>query len=202
MRSRKLIRSAPNKAVTLTRSRWQLKVVGVDLKPVVDRGHVTLNVRQSGRTRVADATGEQLRAELRAALAVNISRLHDALRAELERKVTLEPSHPMQFEVDPMFYGITSCASEEPILTDYWLDGSLPADWYDRAEEALGGWDALVSEELCSWFAVCWRESGGPQRYSPAFLFFHDYHNDQYDLERRCWLSGTTLDKVWDGPDA
>lgn len=106
---------------------------------------------------MADATGEELRAELRAALAVNISRLHDAVRAELARKVTLEPPHRMQFEVDPFFYGITSCASEEPILTDYWLDGSLPADWYDRAEEALGGWDALVSEG-----SKCWRVAWTP----------------------------------------
>ena len=150
---------------------------------------------------MADSTADELRAELRAALAANISSLRDAVRAELARGVTLEPGRRMQFEVDPFFYGITSCGSEEPLLMD-WLDGSLPADWYDRAEEALGGWDALVSEELCPWFAECWQEAGGPQRYSPAFLFFHGCHNNQYDLEGRRWLSATTLDEAWDGPDA
>jgi hypothetical protein len=151
------------------------------------------------RTRVADAIADQLRAELRAALAVNTGRLHDAIRVELARGVVLEPGRRMQFEVDPFFYGIASRGSEEPVLTD-WLDGSLPTDWYERAERALGGWDAPVWEELCPWFAECWREAGGPQRYSPAFLFFHDYHNDQYDLEGRRWLSGTELDEVWGGP--
>jgi hypothetical protein len=107
----------------------------------------------------------------------------------------------MQFEVDPFFYGIASCASEEPVLVD-WLESSLPTTWHERAEQALGGWDALMWEELCPWFADRWQEAGGPARFSPAFLFFHGYHNDQYDLEGRRWLSGTELDKVWDGPDA
>jgi hypothetical protein len=42
---------------------------------------------------------------------------------------------------------------------------------------------------LCPWFAECWEAVGGPARFSPAFLFFHGYHLQQYDLERRCWLS-------------
>lgn len=150
---------------------------------------------------MAEATADPLRAELRAALAANTGRLVDAIRVELAREVELEPGKRMQFEVDPFFYGISSCASEEPLLVD-WLDGSLPTDWYERVEEALGGWDGLVSEELCPWFAECWREASGPQRYSPAFLFFHGYHNNQYDLEGRRWLSGKNLDEVWDGLDA
>jgi len=107
----------------------------------------------------------------------------------------------MQFEVDPFFYDIGSCASEEPVLTN-WLDRSLPTDWYERTEEALGGWDALVSEESCPWFAERWRVAGGPQQYSPAFLFFHGYQKNQYDLEGRRWLSGRELDEIWRGTDA
>jgi hypothetical protein len=154
------------------------------------------------RTRVFNATADQLRAELRAALAANTDRMCDAIRVELARGAVLEPRQRMQFEVDPFFYGIASCVSEEPVLAeDDWLDNSLPTDWRERAEQALGGWDALVWEELCPWFAECWQAAGGPQRYSPAFLFFHDYHNDQYDLEGRRWLSGTELDEVWGGLD-
>ena len=147
---------------------------------------------------MTDATADQLRVELRAALDANSSHLRDALLAELARELTLEPGQRMQFEVDPLFYDITSCASEEPVLTD-WLDGSLPANWYQRAEETLGSWDTLVSDELCPWFAECWQQVGGPQHHSPAFLFFHGYHNSQYDLNGRRWLSGN---EIWGGPNA
>ena len=96
---------------------------------------------------MADAIADQLRAELRAALAANDDRLRDAIRGELARKVVLEPGRRMQVEVDPFFYGITSCASEEPVLED-WLDSSLPTDWFDRAEQALGGWDCALEGRI------------------------------------------------------
>jgi hypothetical protein len=148
---------------------------------------------------LGEATAEQLRAELRAALDANTDRLIAAILVELARDVTLEAGRRLQFEVDPFFYGISSCASEESVLVD-WLDEHLPANWYERAEAALGGWDALVWEELCPWFAAGWRQAGGPAKFSPAFLFFHDYHRDQYDLEGERWLSGAELEAVWDGP--
>jgi hypothetical protein len=55
---------------------------------------------------------------------------------------------------------------------------------------------------MCPWFAAGWRQAGGPAKFSPAFLFFHDYHDSQYDLEGERWLSGAGLDAAWDGPDA
>ncbi len=149
---------------------------------------------------MGDVTAEHLKAELLAALDASTDRLTTALRVELARDVALEVGHRMQFEVDPFFYGISSCASEEPILDD-WLDESLPADWYERAEATLGGWDALVWEELCAWFAVGWRKAGGPTKFSPAFLFFHGYHHDKYDLESGQWLSGAELSEAWGGSE-
>jgi hypothetical protein len=106
-----------------------------------------IRIFASRRNRVAGAIADQLRAELRAALVAYSDQLREALRGELAQKVVLEPGRRMQFEVDPFFYGITTCASEEPVLED-WLDSSLPTDWFDRAEEALGGWDELITPDL------------------------------------------------------
>jgi hypothetical protein len=83
--------------------------------------------------------------------------------------------------------------SLDALLRDYhphqgWLDEFLPADWFDRAEQELGGWNGIIADELCPWFADCWQAADGPAVFSPALLFFHGYHRDQYDLERRCWL--------------
>jgi hypothetical protein len=129
-----------------------------------------------------------MRAELVAALAANKPRLCDGLRAELARSVKLEPGRCLQFEADPWSWGVSSCASEEPIITDDWLTRTLTWEWFERAEAAGVNYDAMISDELCAWFARCWREVGGPALFSPAFLFFHDYHDQQFDLETSRWL--------------
>lgn len=91
-------------------------------------------------------------------------------------------------EADPWYWGVASCATEEAIITDDWLSHALTWDWFERAEKAGVKFDELISEELCPWFANCWQEVGGPAWFSPAYLFFHGYHDRQYDLERRCWV--------------
>jgi hypothetical protein len=73
------------------------------------------------------------------------------------------------------------------ILGD-WLSESLPGDWFERCERAGVDWIGLPKDEICLWFAACWEEVGGPARFSPAYLFLHDYHDQQYDLERRKWV--------------
>src|SRR5262249_7144319 len=95
---------------------------------------------------------------------------------------------PLQFEGELCSWGIASCASEEPIITDDWLSRTLTWDWFERAEKAGVDWGALISEELCPWFAGCWQAVGGPARFSPAYLFFHDNHNEQHDLEQLRWI--------------
>ena len=138
---------------------------------------------------MAKAAASALRAELVAALAAHSARLCEGLRAELARQVKLEEGRQLQFEADPWSWGISSCATEEPIITDDWLARTLPGDWFERADEAGVNWDALISDELCPWFASCWEDVGGPARFSPAYLFFHDHHHRQYDLEQRRWVS-------------
>ena len=135
---------------------------------------------------MAEAATSALRSELSAALSAAGDRLRDALRAELARTATLEEGQCLQFEIDPYFFGISSCATEEIILPGNWLDQALPADWFERAEAAEGGWN-LISRELCPWFAECWQAVGGPAVYSPAYLFFHDYNREQYHLEHCRW---------------
>jgi hypothetical protein len=129
-----------------------------------------------------------LRAELDAALAANMNRLGDGLRAELARSVRLEAGRCLQFEADLFSWGVSSCASEEPIITDDWLTRSLTWGWFERAEAAGVNWGAMIQEEFCPWFAACWRAVGGPARFRPAYLFFHDYHDEQYDLEQCRWI--------------
>jgi hypothetical protein len=136
-----------------------------------------------------DATASALRAELVAALAANMARNCEGLRAELARTVKLEPGRCLQFQADPWSWGVSSCASEEPVITDDWLSQALTWGWFERAEAAGVNFDAMIADELCSWFARCWREVGGPARFSPAYLFFHDYHHRQYDLEQSRWVS-------------
>jgi hypothetical protein len=135
-----------------------------------------------------DAAITTLRAELLMALAANAARLSDGLRTELGRSIKMEAGRPLQFEADPWSWGISSCASEEPVITDDWLSRALTWGWFERADEAGVNYDALIAEELCPWFADCWQAVGGPARFSPAYLFYHDYHDRQYDLERRCWV--------------
>lgn len=136
-----------------------------------------------------EAAASALRAELIAALAANTARFCDGLRDELGRKIKLEPGRCLQFEADPWSWGVSSCASEEPVISDDWLSRALRWEWFERAEAAGVNYDEMISDELCPWFARCWREVGGPAQFSPAFLFFHDYHDQQFDLERGCWVS-------------
>jgi hypothetical protein len=128
-----------------------------------------------------------LRGELVAVLATAAPRLCDGLRAELARPHPEQPGRPLQFEADPWSWGITSCATEEPVIDGDGLEGELPADWFERCEAAGVNWDALLEAEICPWFAGCWQAVGGPERFSPAFLFLHGYHDQQYHLERCCW---------------
>lgn len=131
----------------------------------------------------------RLRAELTAALSANTDRLQTAIRSQLAGPMALATGQRLQLEIDPYFFGIELCATEETILPGGWLDAALPEDWMDRAENVLGGWNAIISAELCPWLADCWQAAGGPAAYSPAYLFFHGYQQEQFDLERRCWTS-------------
>jgi hypothetical protein len=138
--------------------------------------------------RMAEGVTNVLRAELLAVLSANTGRLLEAMRDELARPIALEGGRRLQFEVDPFGFGVFSCATEEALLSGNWLEDALPGDWFERAEAALGGWTELISAELCPWFAECWQAVAGPARFSPAFLFFHGYHREQFDLERLRWL--------------
>ncbi len=130
-----------------------------------------------------------LLAELCAAFAANTDRLRASLAVELVRPSSLEKGRRFQFELDPFDFGISSCATEESILPGSWLDNALPADWFDRAEAVEGGWNEMISEELCPWFAEIWQAVGGPAVFSPAYLFIHGYDQKQFDLDRRLWIT-------------
>jgi hypothetical protein len=111
------------------------------------------------------------------------------MRTELARPINLDDGRRLQFEIDPFFFGISSCATEEALLSADWLNEALPEDWFERADTLAGGWNEMISQELCPWFVECWQAVDGPARFSPAFLFFHGYHLQQFDLGRGRWLS-------------
>lgn len=87
--------------------------------------------------------------------------------------------------------------SEEPVFDGHWLADELTGEWFERAEAAGVNWDGLLSDEVCPWFARCWQEAGGPAKFSPAFLFLHGYHEQQYHLEHQCWVPATEAFAEW-----
>jgi hypothetical protein len=137
---------------------------------------------------MAEAGESALRVELVAILVANTAMLQDGLRAELARPHAIVPGRPLQFEADPWSWGVSSCATEEPVTDGDWLSESLSGNWYERAEAAGIDWNVLLESEICPWFAGCWQAVGGPARFSPAYLFLHGYHDQQYDLEHRYWV--------------
>ena len=114
-------------------------------------------------------------------------RLDTALRAAIARPIPMEPGRRLQFEVCPYFYRIVLTDTEEEILPDGWLD--LTSEVLELVEEAGGESPEAETEFLVGWLAVGWARVGGPQQYSPAFAFYHGYHDGQFDLEQRRWLS-------------
>ena len=131
----------------------------------------------------------RLRAELIAAMAARADQLGSAIRTELAKPIALESGRQLQFEIDDLYYGVTLCATGETVLPGEWLDGLLPGDWFQRAEDAAVDWNEIIAEEMCPWFAGCWLAAGGPAGFRPAYLFFHLHPERQYDLDGRRWVS-------------
>jgi hypothetical protein len=146
---------------------------------------------------MSDAESTAIVAELEAALRANGERLSRAIRVELDKPIALEAEQRIQFEIDPFSFRLTFTASEEDLLPDDWLDEATPDQWFVRAGDVLGGFDELVAERMTAWIADAWASAGGPARFSPAFIFFHGYHQNLYDLEQRRWLSGDELEARW-----
>jgi hypothetical protein len=116
------------------------------------------------------------------------ARLDVALRAALAKPIKMESGRRLQFEVCPYFYGVVLTDTEEVLLPGGWLD-ELPGEVLEQVEEAGGDSLEVVHQMIVNWLADGWQRVGGPQQYRPAFVFFHGYHEEQFDLERRCWIS-------------
>ena len=114
-------------------------------------------------------------------------RLDAALRAALIRPIPMEPGRRLQFEVCPYFYRVVLTDTEEELLPDGWLD--LPPEVLVAVENAGGASPEAETEFLVRWLADGWARVGGPRQYSPAFAFYHGYHDGQFDLEQRRWMS-------------
>ncbi len=132
---------------------------------------------------------EQPHELVRSYLDRHAARLDAALRKALAEPITLEPGRRLQFEVCPYFFGVVLCDTEEEIMPGDWLMDELPEEVLEQVEAAGGDSLEVVSQSVMDWLADGWQRVGGPQRYRPAYAFFHGYHGEQFDLEQRCWLS-------------
>lgn len=132
------------------------------------------------------ATGKRPQERLRPYFDRHSARLDTALRAALARPIPMESGRRLQFEVCPFFYRVVLTDTEEEILPDDWLD--LSGEVLEQVEAAGGSSPEAETQFLVEWLADGWARVGGPGQYSPAFAFFHGYHGEQFDLEKRCWL--------------
>jgi len=144
------------------------------------------------RSRIVDDAW--FRQAIRDALRASSSYTEEAIRRELATAFDLGHSGRLQFEIDGTYYGIWLIQTEEVVLKDSIWD-AIPKNLLDEAEAA--GYDsfAAIEEELVQWFADRWCAVGGPNRYSPAYVFFHGgLSQPRYDLEKRRWFS---VEEVW-----
>jgi hypothetical protein len=132
----------------------------------------------------------------REAIRSRLARLNEsterAIRQELAEPIDLGHSGRLQFEFDPVDYGIRLVQTEEVVLSG--ADDPIPNDIIEEAELAGSDLFDLLNEEVVSWFADRWEAAEGPKRYSPAYIFFHGLDTSRYDLEQRRWCS---VDEVW-----
>src|SRR5688500_6503538 len=147
-----------------------------------------------------------MRAEIRDALQSLNRTMEDAIRNELAKSLDLGHSGRLQFEICPFFMDITLVQTEEGLLPDSAIWNAIPQSLQERAEAADLDVHTAVSEEVLPWFAVRWQAVGGPQRFRPAYAFFHGGLDEpRYDLEQRrcCEVGEVWPDEAWpDGAEA
>lgn len=117
------------------------------------------------------------------------AQLEESLWAALAEPMELEPGRRLQFEVCPYFYRVTLCVTEYEILPDDWLGNDPPEDVLEQVEQLGSDPMEVTTQAIVEWLADGWEHIGGPARFQPAFAFFHGYHDEQFDLVRRCWVS-------------
>ena len=140
----------------------------------------------------------ELRAAVTAALGTLDRATEQAIRWELATIIDLGDSGRLQFEIDPITLAVQLTQTENEIVEHNAVYDALAESVEDTAE--AGGLDvyAVVNELALPWLADRWRSSGGPERYRPAYAFFHGGpEQPRYDLERRRWVAAA---EVW--PDA
>jgi SMI1 / KNR4 family (SUKH-1) len=120
--------------------------------------------------------------------------VEEAITRELAMTFDLGHSGRLQFEVDPIYYGIHLVQTEEVILNVTLLQ-VIASEIQDAAEAAGFDLHTACGEELFPWFADRWHAAGGPQHHRPAYAFYHGGLDEpRYHLEQRRWCS---VEEVW-----
>jgi len=118
-----------------------------------------------------------------------------SLRRELSTSFGLGHSERLQFEIDPVYYGIHLIQTEETVLDGDAVYDLVPFDILNAVEESGVDPFAVIADEIVAWFADRWRAADGPKHYSPAYAFFHGgLDSPRYDLEHKRWHS---VQEVW-----
>jgi hypothetical protein len=91
------------------------------------------------------------------------------------------PWEVAEFEVDPMFFGITAIPLDDAIVPCI-IPDLIPVDVID--DEATS---KVFGDVVMEWMADTWREAGGEEFPYPGQGFFHDYP-ERYDFRTRQWL--------------
>ena len=118
-----------------------------------------------------------------------------AIRLELSTSFDLGHSGKLQFEIDPVYYGIHLIQTEETVIDGDAVYDLIPFDILDSVEESGGDPFTVIADEIVAWFADRWSAADGPKHYSPAYVFFHGgLDSPRYDLEHKRWRP---VEDVW-----
>ena len=136
-----------------------------------------------------------MRIGIRAALRSLGTATEQEIQNLLAKQFELGHSGRLQFEIDPIFYGIHLVQTEELVVPGDVVLDVIAIDFLERAELAGLDWIAPMREEVIRWFADRWQAVDGPLRYRPAYAFFHGGLDEpRFDLEQRRWCQ---ISEVW-----
>ncbi len=137
----------------------------------------------------------EFRIHVQQALNTLNAQVEAAIAHELNCVSDLGHSERLHFEAQPNDFSICLIQTETDVVPLNAVDEAISFDAMEEAEESGIDWYTCISDELVQWFADRWTAVDGPQKFSPAYLFFHwGLESPRLELEQREWF---TVQQVW-----